>query len=566
MPLRAWKVVEMAMPASRIVLALSLWLTLAGLTGFGQASVPAAGTASISGTVTGWASTEPITAVEVSLYGKVLGGRMVSTLGDAHGRFVFKDLAPGRYIVGAATPGFASVLFGQRRIGSPGRAVNLAAGEHREVRLQLPRLGSIRGTVVDDLAEPLSHRTTVSAWRSTMSGGYRRATAVSQVTPDRDGHYQLDGLVPGRYVVCASSRRTDSVRGFLPSCQPGSSQSPTMVSLGPDETRTGVDFRLAGTRLARVEGRVSAARAGTPQVGDVWLVNADERLQGGIMDRASPDLDGRFTLPDVVPGRYAVLVHEAVDGRPRAGRIALAGAVDVTVGEENISNIVVERQQGATVAGQVVFEGTSRPDPDILARLQVRLDPVAHGPIARFVGPFIASVEPTGRFVLRDVYPGDYRLRGLVMYTSEVPPPRWFPKASTVSGQDAMYQPLTIASGQSIADAVVSMTDRRATIAGTILTEQGEPATDHWILVYPADERDRPAHAWSMYGMRAAEDGTFTMRGLRAGNYRVVTFLDGEFGDWFDPEFLERVARGSTPLAIAEAEQKTLNLRVRSGG
>src|SRR5688572_332488 len=124
------------MPAYRIVLALPLWLLMAGDTP-GQIS---ADTASISGTVTGWASSEPIGGVEISLYGRVLGGRTLTTTGDAQGRFVFKGLAPGRYTVGAHRSGFASVLLGQRHVGAPGRALLLGAGEQRDVRLQLPRL------------------------------------------------------------------------------------------------------------------------------------------------------------------------------------------------------------------------------------------------------------------------------------------------------------------------------------------------------------------------------------------------------------------------------------------
>ena len=42
----------------------------------------------------------------------------------------------------------------------------------------------------------------------------------------------------------------------------------------------------------------------------------------------------------------------------------------------------------------------------------------------------------------------------------------------------------------------------------------------------------------------------------------MATFLEGEFGNWFDPLFLRPLERNWTPLPIAEAEQKTLNLRV----
>ena len=177
--------------------------------------------------------------------------------------------------------------------------------------------------------------------------------------------------------------------------------------------------------------------------------------------------------------------------------------------------------------------------------------------MARPAGVSTAPVDAAGRFVLRDVFPGEYRLGAYV----KAPTP-WFIERATVSGRDAREQPLTIASGQSITNAVVTMTNRRATVSGTILTEQGEPATDYWILVYPSDERDRTVQAGRMRGSRAADDGTFAMHGIPTGSYRVATFREGEFGDWFDPDFLRPLERSSTPLSIAEAEQKTLNLRV----
>ena len=252
---------------------------------------------------------------------------------------------------------------------------------------------------------------------------------------------------------------------------------------------------------------------------------------------------------------YVAILQTENSGRPQGPHVA--AAVEVTVANQDISNVVLDIQRSATVAGQVVFEGLSAPDPALLAQMQVRLDPTGHGPMARPAGVFTAPVDATGRFVLRDVFPGEYRLGA-----DAKAPAQWFIAGATVSGRDARNQPLTIASGQSITNAVVTMTNRRATVSGTILTAHGEPANDYWILVYAADERDRAVHAGRMRGSRAADDGTFTIPGFPAGSYRVATFLEGEFGDWFDPLFLRPLERNSTPLPIAEAEQKTLNLRV----
>ena len=591
---------------------LPLWLIMTGVAGSSHAQAPPA--ASISGTVTGLGSSEPIPGVEVALYGRVLAGRRPSTYTDDQGRFAFKDLAPGRYTIGASKAGFASVLHGQRRVGAPGRAWPLAAGEHLEVRLQLPRLSSISGTVLDERGEPLG-RAQVQVWQFVWSSGSRLLNSVGGAPAGADGHYRIAGLKPGEYQVCVSSRQTeplngvqrlrrdidymrrnatftlgpagvaaqeqlapklaelearlparvDPVFGFLPSCQPGSSKGPSMVSLGVEETRTDVNFRLPSTRLARIEGRVNAARPVTPQVGPLMLVNADERLRGGMIDSARPDLDGRFVLFDVIPGRYTLFLHHETEGR--GGPRLIAAAAEVIVADQDISDVVLEIRPNATVAGQVVLDGASPRDAAFMAQLRVRLDPISETPSTRYTGGSIASVDAAGRFVLRNVVPGEYRLRGFIIYTPATYPSRWFLKEATVSGEDRMHRPMTIAAGQSITDAVVTLSDRpRATISGTILTEQGEPAQDYWILVYPSDERDRPVHARGMRGIRAGEDGAFAIHGLPPGSYRLVTFLDGDFGDWYDPEFLKRVEGGSTPLTLSEAEQKAVHLGVPGPG
>ena len=108
----------------------------------------------------------------------------------------------------------------------------------------------------------------------------------------------------------------------------------------------------------------------------------------------------------------------------------------------------------------------------------------------------------------------------------------------------------------------VTLTDRRAEISGTIMTEKGEPAPEYFILVYPSDEKYWTPSSGRLRGARAKPDGTFVIDGLQPGSYRLATLLDAEFGAWFDPAFLHRIDT-SMALSIATNDRRVLHLRVR---
>lgn len=115
---------------------------------------------------------------------------------------------------------------------------------------------------------------------------------------------------------------------------------------------------------------------------------------------------------------------------------------------------------------------------------------------------------------------------------------------------------------QDVTGIVVTMTNRRAELSGTIVTDKGEPASEYFILLYPSDETYWTPYSGRLYGTRAKQDGTFVISGLHAGRYRLATLLDAEFGAWFEPAFLHRIDSGSMAVSISGNERKVMNLRV----
>jgi hypothetical protein len=287
------------------------------------------------------------------------------------------------------------------------------------------------------------------------------------------------------------------------------------------------------------------------------LLGADD-VGSETMDGARPDVEGRFRFTNVPPGHYKLFLRSAPNG-PSHVSPRVSAAADVVVTNEDISNVVLKLQPGVTVSGHVVFRG-SRPQPpaDVMAQgsLEIRLDPAVPGPLTRWPGPSITRPDPAGQFVLHDVFPGEYRISATQRALTG-----WFLDTTTTPGADVRGQLVDVKS-QDLAGITVTLTDRGGEISGSIMTDKGEPAPEYFILVYPSDEKYWTPYSLRVHGARAAEDGTFVIRGFHAGSYRLATLLDAEFGAWFDPAFLRRIDPASMAVSIADDERKVLNLRV----
>ena len=290
---------------------------------------------------------------------------------------------------------------------------------------------------------------------------------------------------------------------------------------------------------------------------DPIFLGSVDGMEDSAVEGARPNLEGRFRFTNVPPGRYKLILRETAD---RQSDVRFAAAADVVVADQDIGNVVLDLQPGATVEGKVVFSGTARP-PSAIARLHVRMDPHPPGPMAASWGPSIGSPDASGRFVLSNVFPGQYRISA--SFREET---GWFVDSATLAGRDVLDQSLEVKANQSVTGVVVTLTDQRAELSGTIVTDSGEPAPEYLILVYPSDQRYWGTRSGRMLVARGGgDDGAFVIHGLRAGHYRVATLLDAEFGAWFDPEFLRQLESSSSPLSIAHGEKKRLNLRVPHG-
>jgi hypothetical protein len=151
---------------------------------------------------------------------------------------------------------------------------------------QGPTTGSIEGTVV-----------------STVEPKPQDAVAWT----DAEGRFSFHFLPAGRYQVQASKD------GFQPAAFGAESRGrpPAIVTLGPGENRTDINFRLA---FFGIISGVILDEAGDP------LPNASMQALRMTLQRqkrtlvpaggTSTDGEGRYRMPNIMPGKYVVLAQK----------------------------------------------------------------------------------------------------------------------------------------------------------------------------------------------------------------------------------------------------------------
>jgi hypothetical protein len=557
-------------------------------------------TASVTGTVVAYQSDDPIADATVTLYATMLPGGRSSTQTDGSGAFTFKDLVGGRYQIGVSKQGFVSVQEGQHHYRYPGRSFTLGNGERRDVRLRLPRLGVITGRIIDERGSPMVNAS-VRALEISMSAGYRRIISKAEARTDDRGMYRLHSLWPDSYLVCASTRSTapldeaqqlqqqvdrarqsaafatgpgaaavrerlaalearlpariDPVRGYAPVCHAAATGARATIAIGPGDERTGVDLRLADTRLARIEGTVTGLALGPDSDAVINLLNQDEAL-GDVPEAMRIAGENHFRFWHIPPGRYAMVLTERSSSR-NPSPMRLLAAAPLVVANDDVTGVVIEATKSVTVRGEVVLRGTVNPGAALMGRVEVRLDPARHDALTRYAGPYIARPDASGRFELSGVASGSYHLSAGIRDQ----PPTWFLDSVTLAGRDVLVDAIDVKEGDTVTDAVATLTQHRGSLAGTVLTGTGEPMPGAAVLVYPIDERYRVLNARRIRYAVASSDGDYVAAGLRPGQYRVATLLNVELGAWYEPEFLRQLDTTSVQVTIAADEQKILNLR-----
>jgi hypothetical protein len=362
-----------------------------------------------------------------------------------------------------------------------------------------------------------------------------------------------------------------------------------IVSVRSGEERTGVDLQVRPLRGIRVSGTLMGPDGPSITTG-VRLIPAadDDSIDPIDVATTLTDSGGAFTFPAVPAGSYVLRVVRVprppvnveemtritvvpsgtmtisstpagpASGPPPVPRDAtLVAQMPLSVGDQDLTDLIVWLGAGPRVSGRIEFDGTiDRPSAASITGMRITLDPadgsrLADGTLATQTG----RPEESGEFRTYGVPPGRYVVRISTLPTG------WFLKSAAYQNRDIADLPLELES-KDVSGVVITFTDRPSSLAGTVRGADG-PDPTAVVVAYPVDPG-----AWSSSGAlsrrmrtaRAATDGSYSMQGLPAGEYYVVAVKEDDITEWQDPALLRGLSRVAQTVRLVDGEQKKQNL------
>jgi protocatechuate 3,4-dioxygenase beta subunit len=551
---------------------------------------PGTKAASISGTVTRADTHLPLKNAQVTIMGRgesaseagdvddeSFQGYQSSTNTDEKGHFEFADLAAGTYFLRAAHTGM--VMKGPQSGGT--QLIRLQAGQSQNLSLIMLPGGAITGRVLNEEGEPMQN-VSVTAMHYVYTVAGRHLTEAKRATSDDKGEYRLFSLRPGSYLLMADTTRSSFEEGgvamalgthqragaakkqdekiYAPTYfqNESSPEQATRILLKPgDETQA--DFTLARVAGHHVSGKVSGLIV--PKAAD-----KPEQFKSFVMARrpGSPfpvayalvvDKDSTFDLGPIAPGKYTLSAMQ-----PEAEG-TVTGSKDVVVSSTDVTGINISLHAGTTnIRGVIRAEGDSKLDYSKLFVVSMPFtDPESADTLEAYGGSSgSAEVAKDGSFKL-DVEPSG-KLYQLVLAARSSGLEDWFTSKVLFGGKDVMESGLKIADAeQRTVEVIVS--DKGATIEGTVLGGEKKPFPNAEVIALPYDPKLRKSYAL-LQKTTADQQGHFKLRGVRPGEYIAFALEDPQERPFTEDTFLKQnSAQVQTVKAEAGSKQK-LELQV----
>jgi protocatechuate 3,4-dioxygenase beta subunit len=513
---------------------------------------------SVSGRVVTATDGSPLKSARLTLVPEHDGQKtqLYAATTDSDGRFLLKDLVPGRYHFAASHAGFVTQSYKAKGT-DDGAVLSLRPGERvSDVLFRMMVSGVVTGRVTNEDGEPMVRAQIVALQRPSeeeledegpSASRKWRLQAVSSAQTDDRGQYRIFGLKPGEYYLkAADSSEPDRntlvdesfwIRDILgseyaPAYYPGvapATQAQVVCVLAGDEVQA--DILMQRAKTVEIAGHV-IGRDGPAK--NTWVnlkLAADDY---GIDRQTTTDETGSFELKGIPPGSYVISVYQRDEGNsvyePR-------GQQRVEVSGENIDSVTILVGGGTSVQGRVTVEGGSSPKLDRIGIVLDRVDDDeqlgAHG-----------RVKKDGTFEIKSVGDGNYAI------SIWGPENNWYLKSVRLGQDDILEKGLQLEKGGSGRTIEVVVSSATAQLDGSVSDDDSAVAGAH-VRVVPEPEtlynRSRARSA------RADQTGHFSLSGLAPGTYRVLAKYGASTGDG---------ALRSEPqiVTLSERDHKTLQL------
>ena len=505
---------------------------------------------------------------------------------DAQGKFLLKDVEPGRYYLTLAANGYVRQQYGQRGFAATypntGTVINLAAGQTlKDLSIELTPTGTVSGTIRDPQKQALAGVPVKLMQVAYDENGNRRLRPAATITRTDDrGEFRIYYVTPGRYYLNAGTPPGPPGNGdprpaanevpemFSYMYYPGTTdlRFATMIDVQPGDAKVGMDMTLNRLPGVRVAGRIIDAVTGQPPEKPKILLRYHDPVAGSdyydleMFGRAKVTYkDGVFEYRNIVPGVFTVVASMDEPGtpplRPDGTRAPLqrSGYVPIEVGLSDVEGIVVTMSPGTTLNGRVRVEGEQPVSVGAFTNYPagVRLDPSMNGGRPTTLGvpyPKSGLLNPDGTFRIDDVMPGEFRF---VVNWSKA---QYYVKQARFGTIDLLKQPLQF-TGREQSTLEILMSPNVASIEG-VVTDRFSPAKSAQVVLVPDQARYRS----ELFKFTLADqNGRFALRDLAPGDYHLYAWEAIDPYSWFDPEVTKRYEQAALPVHLAESARQTLN-------
>lgn len=276
-----------------------------------------------------------------------LGQPALRATAGAAGAFSFSGVPPGRYVMSARIGTNAAVLWIRQTIDVSGRDVDSVVATLRPAVTLTGRLVLAPEATT---ARPDFTKMTAEARPPT---GMPGSPPALMATPDADGSFTIDGIIPGAYKLDGGSFRTGipgpwTVRSVIYN---GRNVTDRLTEISADSAGS-VVITLTD-KIAALSGRlIDAQNRPVPEL-SVILIPTDRshwvRNARGGPRVAKPGSDGQFRFEDVVPGEYYLSAATEVETPSLINPdyveqfIATATKITIVEGEKKVQDFRVGR-------------------------------------------------------------------------------------------------------------------------------------------------------------------------------------------------------------------------------
>jgi hypothetical protein len=472
--------------------------------------------------------------------------RSFAATSDAAGKFVIRNIDPGKYRLRASRNGFATLEYGSHDSQRPGTVLDLKNPQVlRDIEIRLNPQSTINGRILDVEGEPLlGAQVQLLRWRY-INGKKVLFTMNTAYTNDL-GEYRWSGLTNDKYYIYAEvfeglPPTSEVTEDYIPAYYPGAA---TVAGAIPIDVAIGAQIHVSDMMLrkaptATVRGRVVIDLPdahGTPSVRFSRRVTHNNSSAGSFRaPSAKVDAAGGFEISNITLGSYTVMAEVSVGGRGLTGRTT----VDVT--ETKIEGIAVNIRNGVSLAGRIRVDGEGTTDlQNCLVRLQ-RGGPTGDSTILESTN----HITEDRTFRIENLDPDRY---GLLI---DGLPDGFWTKSIRINDVDVTYSGVDLRSGATgQLDILVSPT--AGFVSGAVQNPNTGQLRPGAIVVLVPKEKERLALAVFYRHATSDQFGRFSFKNIVPGEYKVYGWEDVELTAWMDPDFMDPLKTEGTAVTVRE--------------